>query len=80
MPCGQGDPDGCWLNLWELSSRLLNPKHEEIAAVYYFSALTSYREPLNTSVFGGFLTPWRKLHLRNFLYIKELAIFSVEPQ
>jgi hypothetical protein len=36
------------------------------------------REPLKTSVFRGFLTLWRKLHLRNFLYIKELAIFSEE--
>jgi hypothetical protein len=35
-----------------------------------------YREPLKTSVFRGFLTLWRKLHLCNSLYNKELAIFS----
>jgi hypothetical protein len=26
-----------------------------------------YEEPLKTSVFSGFLTLWRKLHLRNSL-------------
>jgi hypothetical protein len=41
--------------------------------------LLNNREPLKTSVFRGFLTPWRKLHLRNSLYNKELAIFSEEP-
>ncbi|MDR1239418.1 MAG: hypothetical protein LBK27_04825 [Treponema sp.] len=37
------------------------------------------KEPLKTSVFRGFLTLWRKLHLHNSLYSKELAIFSKEP-
>jgi hypothetical protein len=46
---------------------------------FYFNVNLDIREPLKTSVFGGFLTPWRKLQLRNLLYIKELAIFSVEP-
>ena len=31
-----------WLNLWELSKRLANPKTEEIQTVYYFSALASW--------------------------------------
>ncbi|GHV94467.1 hypothetical protein AGMMS50293_07870 [Spirochaetia bacterium] len=35
-------PDCRWLNLWELSKRLINPESEEIAAVYYFSALTTW--------------------------------------
>jgi uncharacterized LabA/DUF88 family protein len=35
-------PDYRWLNLWELSNRLINPWHEEIIAVYYFSALTTW--------------------------------------
>jgi hypothetical protein len=43
------------------------------------AAKKEYRKPLKTSVFGGFLTPWRKLRLRNLLYGKELAIFSAEP-
>jgi uncharacterized LabA/DUF88 family protein len=33
-------PDYRWLDLRELSNRLINSKHEEITAVYYFSALT----------------------------------------
>jgi len=36
-------PDYRWLNLVELSKRLINPKTEEIQTVYYFSALTSWR-------------------------------------
>ncbi|MDR2661535.1 MAG: hypothetical protein LBC31_00900, partial [Treponema sp.] len=43
------------------------------------NGLNKKREPLKTSVFGGFLTPWRKLHFCNLLYNKELAIFSKEP-
>jgi hypothetical protein len=35
-------PDCRWLNLWELSRWLINPKTEEIAAVYYFSVLTTW--------------------------------------
>jgi uncharacterized LabA/DUF88 family protein len=35
-------PDCRWLNLRELSNRLINPKTEEITAVYYFSALTTW--------------------------------------
>jgi hypothetical protein len=35
-------PDCRWLNLWNLSNRLINPRHEEITAVYYFSALTTW--------------------------------------
>jgi uncharacterized LabA/DUF88 family protein len=35
-------PDCRWLNLWELSNRLINPRYEEIIAVYYFSALTTW--------------------------------------
>jgi uncharacterized LabA/DUF88 family protein len=35
-------PDCRWLNLLELSKRLINPKTEEIKNVYYFSALTSW--------------------------------------
>jgi hypothetical protein len=31
------------------------------------------------TAFRGFLTLWRKLHLRNSLYNEELAIFSEEP-
>ena len=31
-----------WLNLMELSKRLINPKTEEINGVYYFSAITSW--------------------------------------
>jgi len=31
-----------WLNLLELSKRLINPETEEIKNVYYFSALTSW--------------------------------------
>ena len=31
-----------WLNLLELSKRLINPKTEKIQTVYYFSALTSW--------------------------------------
>jgi hypothetical protein len=37
------------------------------------------REPLKTSVFRGFLTPWRKSLYRTSLYYHELAIFSEEP-
>ena len=35
-------PDCRWLNLLELSKRLINPKTEEIQNVYYFSALASW--------------------------------------
>jgi uncharacterized LabA/DUF88 family protein len=35
-------PDCRWLDLWELSKRLINPKTEEITAVNYFSALTTW--------------------------------------
>jgi uncharacterized LabA/DUF88 family protein len=35
-------PDCRWLNLLELSRRLINPDTEEIKDVYYFSALTSW--------------------------------------
>jgi uncharacterized LabA/DUF88 family protein len=35
-------PNYRWLNLLELSKRLINPKTEEIQTVYYFSALTSW--------------------------------------
>jgi uncharacterized LabA/DUF88 family protein len=35
-------PDFRWLNLIELSKRLINPKSEEIQTVYYFSALTTW--------------------------------------
>ena len=35
-------PDFRWLNLMELSKRLINPKKEEIQTVYYFSALTTW--------------------------------------
>jgi hypothetical protein len=31
-----------WLNLWELSERMINPQTKEITAVYYFSALTTW--------------------------------------
>jgi hypothetical protein len=31
-----------WLNLLELSKRLINPKTEEIQTVYYFSAITTW--------------------------------------
>jgi hypothetical protein len=34
-------PDCRWLNLLELSRRLINPKTEEIKDIYYFSALTT---------------------------------------
>jgi hypothetical protein len=30
---------GCWLNLLELSKRLINPEAEEVLKVYCFSAL-----------------------------------------
>ena len=35
-------PDCRWLNLFELSKRLINPITEEIQNVYYFSALTTW--------------------------------------
>jgi len=35
-------PDCRWLNLLELSKRLINPKTEEIQTVYYFSALVTW--------------------------------------
>jgi len=35
-------PDYRWLDLLELSKRLINPKTEEIQTVYYFSALASW--------------------------------------
>ena len=35
-------PDCRWLNLLELSKRLINPETEEIRTVYYFSALTTW--------------------------------------
>jgi uncharacterized LabA/DUF88 family protein len=35
-------PDCRWLNLFELSRRLINPDTEEIREVYYFSALASW--------------------------------------
>ena len=35
-------PNFRWLNLMELSKRIINPKTEKIATVYYFSALTSW--------------------------------------
>ena len=35
-------PECRWLNLLELSKRLINPKTEEIQAVYYFSAITTW--------------------------------------
>jgi uncharacterized LabA/DUF88 family protein len=35
-------PDCRWLNLLELSKRLINPETEEISAVCYFSALTTW--------------------------------------
>lgn len=35
-------PDCRWLNLLELSKRLINPKTEEIQTVYYFTALTTW--------------------------------------
>ncbi|MFP3089475.1 NYN domain-containing protein [Treponema sp. TIM-1] len=35
-------PDCRWLNLLELSKRLINPETEEICRVYYFSALTTW--------------------------------------
>jgi uncharacterized LabA/DUF88 family protein len=35
-------PDCRWLNLLELSKRLINPETEEINTVYYFSALTTW--------------------------------------
>jgi hypothetical protein len=38
-----------------------------------------YKKTSKTSVFRGFLNLWRKLCLRNSLYIKELTIFSGEP-
>jgi hypothetical protein len=40
---------------------------------------TAFRELLKTSVFRSFPILWRKSHLRNSLYYKELAIFSEEP-
>ena len=35
-------PDCRWLDLLELSKRLINPKTEEITGVYYFSALATW--------------------------------------
>ena len=35
-------PNNCWLNLVDLSKRLINPKTEEIQTVYYFSALAKW--------------------------------------
>ena len=35
-------PDYRWLNLLELSKRLINPKTEEVQTVYYFSALAAW--------------------------------------
>jgi uncharacterized LabA/DUF88 family protein len=35
-------PDCRWLNLWELSKRIINPQTEDVTAVYYFSALTTW--------------------------------------
>ena len=35
-------PECRWLNLLELSKRLINPKTEEIQTVYYFSAITTW--------------------------------------
>jgi hypothetical protein len=35
-------PDCRWLNLWDLSKRFINSVTEEITAVYYFSALTTW--------------------------------------
>ena len=35
-------PNYRWLNLLELSKRLINPKTEEIQTVYYFSALATW--------------------------------------
>ncbi|MCL2411346.1 MAG: NYN domain-containing protein [Treponema sp.] len=36
-------PNNRWLNLIELSKRIINPKTEEINKVYYFSALTTWK-------------------------------------
>ena len=36
-------PNFRWLNLFELSERIINKKVEEISAVYYFSALTTWK-------------------------------------
>jgi len=36
-------PTNRWLNLMELSKRIINPKTEEISAVYYFTALTTWK-------------------------------------
>ena len=36
-------PDNRWLNLMELSKRIINPKTEEISNAYYFSALTTWK-------------------------------------
>jgi len=36
-------PNYRWLNLLELSKRLINPKTEEIQTVYYFSALVTWK-------------------------------------
>jgi len=35
-------PNFRWLNLLELSKRIINPKTEEIQTVYYFSAITTW--------------------------------------
>jgi len=35
-------PNYRWLNLLELSKRIINPKTEEIQTVYYFSAITTW--------------------------------------
>ena len=35
-------PDCRWLNLLELSRRMINPKTEEVQTVYYFSAIASW--------------------------------------
>jgi len=35
-------PECRWLNLMELSKRMINPKTEEIQTVYYFTAITSW--------------------------------------
>jgi len=36
-------PNCRWLNLLELTKRLINPKTEEIQTVYYFSAIASWK-------------------------------------
>ena len=36
-------PNNRWFNLMELSKRIVNPKTEEISAVYYFSALATWK-------------------------------------